>query len=711
LHTFFQPQSVAVIGAKEREGSVGCTLFSNLITSFKGDVYPVNPKYKTILGYPAYKSLLDIPKIVDLAVIVTPAHLIPDIIDSCCAAKVTSIIIISAGFKETGAEGLALEQEVLKRAQKGNIRIMGPNCLGLMTPHLGLNATFAADLALPGRMAFISQSGALCTAVLDWSLQENIGFSAFVSIGSMSDVQWSDLISYFEQDPHTESILIYMETVGHARSFLRAAKKAALLKPIILIKPGKTVKAAQAAASHTGSLAGADDVFNAAIERVGIVRVDTIEELFSIASLLAKQPYPKGPKLAIITNAGGPAVLATDAACINGAEMASLSEETIEKLNLHLPHAWSHGNPVDILGDADAARYHKAIEIVAEDQNVDGMLVILTPQDMTESTQTAEQLQLFNHKPLLASWMGGARIYGGVKRLNQAGIPTFAYPDSAAKSFASLWKRTQHLKRLYPLETRDLEISFDDSAKIAVDKIFSSLKKQKRTLLSEAESKAVLASYNIPVAQTFIAISPDQAVDFANNLGYPVVLKLHSLTITHKTDVGGVKLNLKDQQQVFEAYTEISTAVASKDFNGVAVQPMITNKGYELILGSYTDAQFGPVILFGSGGELVEVIKDRALELPPLNPFLAHSLMKKTKIYTALQGVRGKPPVHLERLEDLMVHFSRLIENHPRIKECDINPLIAYGDKLIALDARIVLHDFSLEEANIPLQAIKSFHV
>ena len=719
LQPFFTPDSVAIIGAKEEEGSVGRTVLSNMIASFKGKIFPVNPKYPLVLGKKAYPRAQDIPEKVDLAVIVTPPKIIPDLIDDCVKAKIKAVIIISAGFKETGPAGLALEQEVLRRAKVGGIRIVGPNCLGLMNPHIGLNATFAAGMALKGNMAFLSQSGALCTAVLDWSLREKIGFSSFVSVGSMSDVQWGDLIDYFGSDPHTRSILMYMETIGNARAFLSAAREVVLTKPIILIKPGRSQAAAKAAASHTGSLAGADDIFEAAIRRVGVLRVDMIEELFNVAEVQGKQPRPKGPRLAIVTNAGGPAVLATDATMIHGGEMASLQKETIDKLSTFLPPAWSHGNPVDILGDAGAERYDKAIGVVFQDPHVDGVLIILTPQDMTESTETAKALASRSKeitKPILASWMGASHVEEGIKILNQASIPTFSFPDSACNTFAMMAKQTAYLKLLYetPL-LRDEPTSEDVKRDHAAAAFFNSLKGEGRTLLTEEESKKILASYGIPVVETMVAEGVDEAVKLAERMGYPVVLKLHSVTITHKTDVGGVKLNLQSKEEVACAFHEIRTSVekiaGKSHFQGVSVQKMIKLKGYELIVGSLVDPQFGPVVLFGSGGELVEIYKDKAIGIPPLNATLVKHMMQKTKIYEALHGVRGKKAIDLPKLEEILIRFSRLLIEQPRISECDINPLIASPDGIVALDARIVLHDFSIPDEALPRPAIRPYPV
>lgn len=633
LEYFFNPSSVALVGATEKEHSVGRTILNNLISSpFKGKIYPINPKYKELLGIPCFPSIGACGP-VDLAVIVTPSSAVPALVKDCVAHGVKAIIIISAGFKELGEAGLKLEQEVLDNIRGTGIRIIGPNCLGLMSPASALNATFAAGMALPGHIAFISQSGALCTSVLDWSLQEKIGFSGFVSIGSMSDVNFGDLIEYFGKDPHTNSILIYMETVGDARSFLSAAKKVALTKPIIIIKPGKTQAAAKAAASHTGSLAGSDEVLEAALERVGVLRVSTISQLFDIAAALAKQPRPKGPNLTIITNAGGPSVLATDKAVSTGAQMTVLPEKTIELLSTFLPSAWSHANPVDILGDAGPATYAKTIELIAQDPATDGMLVILTPQDMTDPTKTADAIIPYAKmdKPLLASWMGGHTVEKGYEKLNNAGIPCYQYPDQAAEVFAMMHRHEEELKALY--ETPIERPSFKHENDIA--SLFAQVYKEKRTLLTEFESKKILEAYGIPTVKTVLAHTEEEAAKAAEKIGYPIVVKLHSETITHKSDVGGVKLNLKSKEAVIEAYRSILASVTKlhgkEHFQGVTVQQMISLEGYELILGSKVDIQFGPIIVFGTGGQLVEVYKDSAIGLPPLNSTLAQKMMKKQK--------------------------------------------------------------------------------
>src|SRR5687768_3979681 len=601
LDPIFSPTNVAVIGATETPNSVGRTLLWNLVSNpFGGTVFPVNPKRPSVLGIKAYPNIASVPAKVDLAVIVTPAQAVPGVIRECVDAGVRGAIVISAGFKELGAPGVALESQVLAEARRGKMRIVGPNCLGIMNPLTGLNATFAKGMARPGNVAFISQSGALLTAVLDWSFKEQVGFSAFCSIGSMLDVSWGDLIDYFGNDPRTNSIVIYMESIGDARAFLSAAREVALTKPIIVIKAGRTEAAAKAAASHTGSLTGSDEVLDAAFRRTGVLRVQSIADLFYMAEVLSKQPRPKGPRLTILTNAGGPGVLATDALITTGGELATVSEGTIQELNKILPAAWSHNNPIDILGDAPPERYAKALEIAARDPNSDGLLVILTPQDMTDPTQTAEALKQYakiDDKPVIASWMGGPDVGAGEMILNRANIPTFSYPDTAARAFTYMWKYTYNLRGLYETPTLPTDDDGGPDRDIAAS-IINGVRKTGRTILTEYESKNLLSSYGIPTVKTEIAATEQEAVKAADSIGYPIVLKLYSLTITHKTDVGGVKLNLADANAVRRAFNEIKTGVTQKagaqHFQGVTVQPMLKLEGYEIIVGSSIDPQFGP---------------------------------------------------------------------------------------------------------------------
>jgi len=719
LDPMFRPRSVAVIGATERAGSVGGTTLANLLqASFHGAIYPVNPHHSEILGKKAYRAIADVPAQVDLAVIVTPAATVAGIVGECIDAGVKAAVVISAGFRERGAEGKALEEQIAQQLRRGRMRLIGPNCLGVMNPVIGLNATFAQTIARKGNVAFVSQSGALLTAILDWSLREEVGFSSFVSTGSMLDVGWGDLIDYFGYDANTQSILIYMESIGDARSFLSAAREVAMAKPIIVIKAGRTEAASKAASSHTGALTGSDEVFDAALRRCGVLRVRSIADVFHMAEVLSKQPRPAGPRLMILTNAGGPGVLATDSLIGNGGELAQLSDESRAAFDKLLPPHWSHGNPIDILGDADPERYARALEIAMRDSGSDGLLAILAPQGMTDPASVASRLAPYakgQGKPLLASWMGGMEVEKGRAILNAAGIPTFDYPDTAARAFEYMWRYTYHLRGLYetPSIADDPGIAQERARKAR--KLLASISAQGRTLLTEFESKQILALYDIPAVPTKIARTADEAVSIAREMNTPVVLKLYSYTLTHKTDVGGVKLDLRTHEAVRDAFRAIEKSAVehagAESLQGVTVQPMVRLDGYELILGSSVDPQFGPVLLFGSGGQLVEVYRDRALALPPLNTTLAQRLMEQTKIYKALRGVRGREPVDLRTLENVLVRFSYISVELPRIKEIDINPVLASPDGLVALDARIVLFDASVADADLPRTAIRPYPV
>ena len=717
LDPLFLPSSVAVIGASERAGSVGRSVLWNLLSSpFGGTVFPVNAKRPNVLGIKAYPSVRDLPDKVDLVVLTTPADTVPGLIAEAVEMGIPAGIVISAGFREHGEHGKELERQISETI-RGKMRLIGPNCLGIMNPVRGFNATFARTVARPGNVAFISQSGALCTAVLDWSLRENVGFSAFVSVGSMLDVNWGDLVDYFGSDRRTHSIVIYMESIGDARSFLSAAREVSLTKPVIVIKAGRTAAAAKAAASHTGALTGSDEVFDAAFRRSGVLRVNSIADIFFMSDVLAKQPRPRGKRLCILTNAGGPGVLATDALVAGGGELAELSPETLKAFDEILPAQWSHNNPVDILGDAEPERYAKSLEIAAKDPSIDGMLVVLTPQDMTNPTQIAEKLKPYAKglgKPVLASWMGGAEVAAGEQILNQAGIPTFQFPDSAVRAFNYMWRYSYNLKGLY--ETPALPQHADAAMQRGkAGDIIQQARQSGRTVLTEYESKQLLKAYDIPTVDTRIAITEAEAVQAAEEIGYPIVLKLYSLSITHKTDVGGVQLNLRDAGAVkaaFQAIKQSVTAqVGAEHFQGVTVQPMVKLDGYELIIGSSLDAQFGPVILFGTGGQLVEVFKDRALALPPLNSTLALRMMEQTNILKALKGVRGRKPVDLAALADLLVRFSQLVVEQPWIKEIDINPLLASAERIVALDARVVVHGPDMTEDKLPTTAIRPYPI
>ncbi len=713
LDPLFRPQAVAVVGASATPGSVGSIIMRNLMENpFGGAVYPVNPKRKAVHGVHCYPSLAAVPERVDLAVVATPAVGVPAVMEECVAHGARSAIIISAGFAELGAEGQALQQRV-RQVTRGKMRVIGPNCLGVLHPPSNLNASFAAGMAKPGHVALLSQSGAICTSVLDWAQGVNVGFSSFVSVGAMMDVDFADLIDYFGDDPQTHSIILYMESVGDVRKFLSASRSVARSKTIIAVKAGRTEAAAKAAASHTGALAGADAVFDAALRRAGILRVTTIPDLFNMSEILAMQPRPRGPALCIITNAGGPGVMATDALVEDGGALAVLGPETKAALDEVLPPFWSHANPVDVLGDATPERYRQAVEVCSRDPNVQGLLVLLTPQAMTDPTATARELTPFarlEHKPILAVWMGGESVAAGQQALNRAGIPTFSSPEAAIRAFLHMVQYRRNQELLYETPAALPEEADPDQERVR--RLIAAVRGEGRTLLTEVEAKEVLAAYGIPVTPTVACKTADEAVTAARRIGYPVVVKLLSRTITHKTDVGGVRLNLGDDDAVRAAFRTIQANVAAKGpaaFDGVSVQPMVKAKGYELIVGSSVDPQFGPVVLFGAGGVLVEVFHDSALGLPPLNRTLARRLIERTKISRALEGIRGQRPVDMAALETLLVRFSLLVADFLEIAEIDINPLLAGPEQVVALDARVLLCPPDLPPERRPRLAIHPY--
>ncbi len=716
LRSLFHPHSIVVIGASDRPGTVGFSVLSNLLENKQSlKIHAVNPRHSEVLGIKTHKTVAEIG-VVDLAIVVTPADTVPKIIEECVEAGVRSAVVISAGFREQGPSGAELEEKIKKYLQRGSLRLLGPNCMGFMNPTIELNATFAKSMPAKGSVAFLSQSGALQTAILDWSRREQVGFSAIVSTGSMLDIGWGDLISYFGDDPHTKSILIYMESVGDARSFLSAARETALSKPIIVIKAGRSEGASRAAASHTGALTGSDEVLEAAFRRCGILRVHSIADLFYMAEVLSKQPRPRGPRLSIVTNAGGPGVLATDALLATGGELAILSLDTIRQLDTFLSAHWTHNNPVDVLADADATRFGRAVEIVSKDPASDGLLAIIAPQGLADPTQAAESIKRYAYattKPLIASWMGGDSVAEATSILNAAGIPTFSYPDTAARAFTYMWRYSYNLRGLYETPALVEESESAAAGPVSAAGFLQSIRSTGRTLLNELESKRLLSNYGIPIVDTHTAQTEEEAVARAAEIGYPVVMKLLSDTISHKTEVDGVRLDLQTPEDVRAAFRSIRSSVSEKagpqHFGGVTVQKMIRRGGYELILGSSIDPQFGPVILFGSGGVMVEVYRDHALALPPLNTTLAQRLIEQTRIFTALKGLRGRRPINLEALKQLLVRFSRLVLEQPWIKEIDINPLLATPEHLLALDARVLLHNSNVREEQLPQPAIRPY--
>jgi acetyltransferase len=725
LDAIFKPRAVAVIGATEKPGSVGRNIFQNLLSPFGGAVYPVNPKRSHILGIRAYPNVSAIPEPIDLAVITTPARTVPSIMRELADNRVPGCVIISAGFAEAqvGGEGRKLLDETLAEARRGGTRIIGPNCLGILNISTGMNASFGARAEyVKGDVALLSQSGALVCSLLDWALKERFGFSKVASLGTMCDVDWADMIRYIGEDTHSRSIVAYVESIGNVRAFISAAREVATTKPIVVIKAGRTPAAAAAAASHTGNLTGSDEVIGEVLRRAGVLRVDRIDDLFLTARVLAQQPRPRGKNLTIITNAGGPGILAADELVSGGGALTELSSETMDALDKVLPAAWSHANPVDIIGDATPETYAKALEICSKDVNTDGTLVILTPQVMTDATATADILvraaatARAEDKPVLASWMGGIDVLAGQEILKRNEIPNFAFADVAVRIWNYLHRYNSILESLYEVpEGPSTRVAGMRQIKRSAEEMLEQARQAGRIVLNEYESKRLLSMYEIPVLEAKLAHSEDEAVEIAKRIGFPVVAKLLSHTITHKTDVGGVKVNLHTPDQVVEAFHSIRESVTklrgAEHFQGVILERMIDLRpgGYEVLLGSTLDPQAGPIVAFGTGGTLVEVYRDVSLGIPPLNSALARQMMERTRIYNALKGVRGHDPADLEQLQTVVSRFSRMVCEQRLIKECDINPLFVTPRGIVAIDARVVLHDPHVSLDTVPQPAIRPY--
>ena len=701
LDKIFKPRSVAIIGASEEEGTVGQTLMTNLTQNgFEGKVYPVNIRRKEIMGQKAYQRVGEIPDSIDLAIIATPAKTVPDIVEECGKAGIIGIIIISAGFREIGEEGRALEKQLTDLKNQYSMRIIGPNCFGIIRPSIKLNGTFAESMPRAGNIAFISQSGALGSAILDWANEQNIGFSHFVSVGSMIDVDFGDLIDYFGTDPQTRSILMYIEGISDSRKFMSAARHFAKTKPVIVVKAGKFSESAQAAASHTGSLTGSDMVYDAAFKRAGIVRVEEISDLFNAAEVLGMQPLPQGPRLAIITNAGGPGVMAADALIARGGKLAKLDETTIKELDRLLPSYWSHGNPIDVLGDADAERYRTVMDLCLKDPNVDGILIIYTPQAIAAASEIASAVVGMCDarggcdKTILTSFMGAEKVAEANRIFVENSYPTYWTPEEAIAAYMYMYQYKRNLELLY--QTPEELPRESSPPKRPVMVIIRNAARQNRSILTEIEAKQILEYYSIPVVKTRVASSADEAASMAETIGFPVVLKILSPEISHKSDVGGVILNLDSDLEVRNAFDQIIES--SRKYNpdakirGVTVQPMISPSGVEVILGAKRDPLFGPIILFGMGGVGVEFFKDVAIGFPPLNQTLARRIMEETRVYQILKkGHRRTPPANLKLLEELIVQFSQMIVDFPELVEIDINPMLIDDKEAIALDARIAI--------------------
>jgi len=696
LDKIFRPKSIAVVGASQRTGSIGSAIMRNLIQEgYPGKVYPINPRHKTIWDLEAFPSLSELEPTVDLVIMATPIASAPQIVKECKNAGAGGAIIISAGGKETGTKGRELEAAIKNEARDSGLRIIGPNCLGIVCSQAKLNASFASHMPLTGNMAFISQSGAICTSVLDLSIKEQIGFSYFVSLGSMLDVDFGDIIDYLGGDYQVNSIIMYIESLSRFRNFMSAARAVSRVKPIIAVKAGRTKAGAKAAATHTGSLAGEDAVYDAAFDRAGIVRVKTFEELFDCAELLAKQPRPVDPGLAIITNAGGPGVMAADALFDYGVDPVALRPETIQELDELLPPHWSRTNPIDILGDATPERYQQVVDICLKASEVKGLLIILTPQAMTRPTHVAETLA--GHLkgkpyPVFTSWMGGRDVEKAKEIFNREGIPTFDTPERAVRAFMNLYRYSKNIKMLQQIPPNlPKRIEFDhEKARTLLDQGI----KKENFLLTEIESKDLLSAYGISVNLTKLAVTDAEAVQKAREIGFPVAMKICSRDIIHKANVNGVLLNLKNESDVHDAFKNIMASAragnAEAKIEGVTIQTMLSPE-YELILGSKRDRDFGPVVLFGMGGIMAEVLKDRSIALPPLNRLLARSLMEKTKVYRLLKGYRSQPPANLTLLEEILIRLSQLVTDFPEIEELDINPLLVTKKGFCAVDARVFL--------------------
>lgn len=693
LEGFFNPGSVAIVGASREEGKTGHSIISNIIKyGFPGKIYPVNPKASEIMGLTSYPNLISIEGDIDLAVIVIPPKFILDTIDECAKKGVKSAIIISAGFKETGGEGRRLETELVNKARGYGIRLLGPNCLGLIDTGSMLNASFAAGMPPKGRIAFFSQSGALCTAILDWAVGNNVGFSKFISLGNKADLSELELIQYLADDPETSVILGYLEGVEKGREFMDEARKAARKKPLIVVKAGGTAAGARAASSHTGTLAGADRAFQAAFEQSGIIRAMSIEDLFDYALSFAGQPLPSGPRLAIITNAGGPGIIAADACERFRVELAELSGDTINKLRESLPPVAGFFNPVDVIGDARADRYEAAVNTVLSDPNVNGALVILTPQAMTEVEKTADIVASASRtgKPLIASFMGEASIRGASDILRKGGVPNYPYPERGVKSFASMVRYAQWLKETEPV------IGAFDVNRDQVREIISSARGEGRLELGEKEAREVIKAYGFRIPKGMLARTSDEASIVAKGIGFPVVMKIASPDILHKTEVGGVRVGLSSEEEVERAFLEI-TSNASRLMPkaliwGVSVQEMV-KKGKEVIIGMSKDHNFGPMLMFGLGGIYVEVLKDVSFRIAPVGKTDVETMITEIRSFPLLKGVRGEAPADIDALVEGIQRLSQLVTDFPEIIEMDINPLVVLpkGEGVIAIDARMTL--------------------
>lgn len=698
LQKLFKPESVALFGASQTPDSLGTVVLHNLRSAgYSGDLVLVNPKYSEIDGQPCFSKLSEAGRSVDTAIIVAPSSAVPDIVTDCGQCGVSAAIVISAGFREVGAQGAALEAEMLSRARRYNLRILGPNCLGVIRTDIGLNATFGASNVLPGRIAIVSQSGALCTAILDWAAANDVGFSSLISTGIGSDVGFGEILDFVALDPQTDSIMLYIEGLRDARRFMSALRAASRIKPVVVMKAGRHAQGSRAALSHTGALVGSDAVFDAALRRAGALRVADFPDFFSTAAVLDSGLRTAGNRLAVVTNAGGPGVMAADHAADAGVELACLSEQTLAELNSKLPAGWSHANPADVLGDASPETYELAVRACLSDAGVDAVLAILTPQALTAPLDVANRLTTLladARKPILACWMGEVSMGSSRELFQEHNLPSFRTPEAAVKAFAALAAYHENQQQLLQVPDPLAHQSAPelDNARVIIDSVLA----ESRRILSQAEAKAVLAAFHIPILQSIPASTAQEAILVAQELGFPVAMKIDSPDITHKTEVGGVRLGLADARQVrseFQALTE-SVAALRQDarIHGVVIEPMWRGShARELMIGVVKDEIFGPVISFGLGGTLVEILGDRAVALPPLNQFLATNIIDQTRASRLLGPMRGAPAVDRKALETLLLRVSEMVCELPAIAEMDLNPVIASAAGVVTVDARIVV--------------------
>jgi acetyltransferase len=694
LEKFFCPDSVAIIGAAREEGKVGRTILDNIINfGYKGKVFPINPKADDINGIKCYKSILDVPQDVDLAVIVIPSKFISSVLEECGQKNVKAAIVISAGFKETGPEGAKLEEELVRVARKHGIRILGPNCLGMANYACKLNATFALENPSDGDIAFMSQSGALITAIMDWATTQEIPMSKYVSLGNKSDIAEKDLFEFWANDPSCKVISAYIEGVTDGRQFIDMASKVTRKKPIVVIKSGNTSEGAKAVSSHTGTLAGSSKAYECALKQAGIIRARTIRNLFDYATAFSYQPLPDGKNVAIITNAGGPGIMATDACEENQISLAKLDEKTVLKLKEFLPAAANFHNPIDVIGDALADRYKKTLEVIIEDKNVNAIIVLLTPQAMTQIIETAQAIvEVINNSkrkiPVIACFMGGKGVKPGIDYLIHHKVPCYDIPEGAVATLKVMIAQSEWLAK------KEEKIKIFDVNKKVVKNIFDLARKEKRFELGESESRNILEAYNIRIPSAFTAKTIKEAKEFTKKIGYPVVLKIDSPDILHKTDFGGIKVGIKSDKELEDGFNEIINNVKSKkpdaNIRGISIQEMITDK-QETIIGINKDPQFGPMIMFGLGGIYVEILKDVSFRIAPITESDAREMIEEIKTIKLLKGARGAKPSDINSIVETLLKVSQLVTDFPEIVEMDINPLFVKAEGLgsIAGDVRI----------------------